>query len=137
MWCRGDASKLLPLSQANVFDIKIFVTVGNPEKKQKLLREGFGIDKNHIFWSREKSTPNEIMKYTAGKGIDVILSNSQNELLHEYWRCIASYGRFIDIGRMEVINHGDLSMNALRRHATFMSFDLSVMIVERPEIIER
>lgn len=77
------------------------------------------------------------MSHTGGKGIDVILSNSQNELLHEYWRCTASFGRFIDIGRIDVMNHGNLSMDVLHHHATFMSFDLSIISVERPEIIAR
>lgn len=134
---QGDTTKTLRVLQANAFDIKIYATVGNSEKKKELLCGGFGIEEDHVFWSRKKSTPNEIMKHTAGKGIDVILSNSQNELLHEYWRCIASFGRFVDVGRMEVMDHGNLNMNVLRRHATFMSFDLSIISVERPEIIER
>lgn len=77
------------------------------------------------------------MSHTGGKGIDVILSSSHDEMLHEYWRCIASFGRFVDIGRIDVMNHGNLSMDVFRRHATFLSFDLSILSVERPEIIVR
>ena len=77
------------------------------------------------------------MIHTGGRGIDVILSSSRNELLHDYWRCIASFGRFVDIGRIDMMNHGSLNIDVLRRQATFMSFDLSIISVEKPEIIAR
>lgn len=138
MWRRGNtSSKTLSIPQTNIVNIKIYATVGSQAKKQELLDKGFGIQEDHVFWSRDKSTPSKIMSHTNGKGIDVILSSSHDEQLHEYWRCVASFGRFVDIGRIDVINHANLSMDAFNRHAAFMSFDLSVVSIEKPEIIAR
>ena len=93
--------------------------------------------KDHIFDSRDPFTANALMERTADRGINVILCSARGQLMHEYWRCIASCGRFVEIGRTEILDNGRLHLDVFRRNATFTSFDLEVMSNARPDIISR
>ncbi|CAO2655100.1 Nn.00g101640.m01.CDS01 [Neocucurbitaria sp. VM-36] len=116
---------------------EIYATVGTIEKKHELLRLNLGISPDHILFSRDASTPSLLMQLTKGKGIDVILSSSRGELMHDYWNCIASAGRFIEIGRTEILDKGHLSLAPFNRNAAFASFDLEVLSKDQPEIVGR
>ncbi|KAI1419983.1 hypothetical protein F5Y12DRAFT_720070 [Xylaria sp. FL1777] len=119
---------------ARMVGAEIFATVGTDDKKAELLRMGFGIKEDHIFHSRDKFTARKILEQTRGKGIDVILCNARGDLMHEYWRVTADGGRFVEIGRTEVLDNGSLSLDIFRRNATFTSFDLEVMSQTKPHI---
>ena len=128
---------LAALQIARVCGAEIYATVGNPEKKKELLNMGFGIAEDHIFPSRDSFSTKALMEQTANRGIDVILCSSRGQLMHDYWRCIANCGRFVEIGRTEVLDNGRLQLDVFRRNATFTSFDLEVMSQTRPDIISR
>lgn len=122
---------------ANMVGAEVFATVGTEEKKQELLAMGFGIAEAHILPSRERSTARKLLQLTGGRGVDVILCSSRGELMHEYWGCIATCGRFVEIGRTEVLNNGKLSLDVFQRNASFASFDLEVMSKNRPQVTAR
>ena len=115
---------------------EIFATVGNDTKK-KILVEEFGISEDRIFNSRDISTVDDIMRVTERKGIDVILSSSSGDSMHEMWRCIAPMGRFIDVGRTDVLGGGKLSLEVFKRNATFSSFDLAFVFTQKPALVVR
>ncbi|KAK8054299.1 hypothetical protein PG996_013600 [Apiospora saccharicola] len=106
-------------------------------KKAELLAMGFGIREDHVFPSRDRFTPQAILERTGGRGVDVILCSARGELMHEYWRTVASGGRFIEIGRTEVLDKGSLGLDVFRRNATFASFDLEVISTTKPQITAR
>ena len=128
---------LAAIQIARMIGAEIYATVGTPEKKAKLLDGGHGIKEDHILWSRDKFSPKALLELTGGKGIDVILCSARGDLMHDYWRCIAFSGRFIEIGRTEILNSGSLNLDMFQRNATFASFDLEVISQTRPDIIAR
>lgn len=111
----------------------IYVTVGSPRKADVLVQQ-FGIPRDHILASRDHDTWRQLRD--AG-GIDVILSSSSGEHMQESWRCVAPMGRFIEMGRLDVINRGKLAMEVFERNATFSSFDIGLMHQQKPEFIGR
>ena len=115
---------------------EIFATVGNDEKR-KILVEEFNIPLSHIFNSRKMDAIDEIMKVTQRKGINVILSSAGGDLMHEMWRCIAPLGRFIDVGRTDVLGGGRLGLEVFRKNATFSSFDMGLIYRQKPSIMEK
>ena len=115
---------------------EIFATVGNAQKRRILIEE-FGIPPSHIFDSRRIETVDEIMKATQRKGIDVILSAAGGDLMHEMWKCIAPLGRFIDVGRTDVLGGGRLGLEVFKRNATFSSFDIGLIYRQKPCMIQR
>jgi hypothetical protein len=50
---------------------------------------------------------------------------------------LAQFGRYVDIGRREVLDHGGLNMNMFANHASFFSFDLGIIGWQKPEIFQR
>ncbi|KAF2705690.1 hypothetical protein K504DRAFT_460398 [Pleomassaria siparia CBS 279.74] len=125
---------LATLRIARHLDADIYVTVGNADKVELLERE-FGIPRDRIFSSRELDTPKKIWSATGNRGIDVILcSTTSGEQMIDFWTCIAPLGRFIEVGRLDVINHGKLPMEVFKRNATFSSFDISLVSKQKPHL---
>ncbi|KAI0125370.1 KR domain-containing protein [Xylariales sp. AK1849] len=102
---------------------EIFATVGNDEKR-KILVDEFGIAPNRIFNSRHLSAVDDII-------------NSRGDSMHETWRCIAPLGRFIDIGRTDVLGGGKLGHEVFERNATFSSFDMGLVYRQKPSLIAK
>ena len=103
---------------------EIFATVSNDEKKAFLERT-FNIPTSHIFSSRSVAFSNSIMNITNGSGCDIILNSLTGELLDESWRCVASNGTMIEIGKRDILDRNSLSMEPFRRNASFRAVDMS------------
>jgi len=114
----------------------VYATVGT-KAKEDVLVEKFGIPRSRIFSSRDASTPAKIWDATGGTGIDVILSSSSGEYMQETWRCIAPLGRFIEIGRLDVLERGSLPLGVFERNAMFTSFDLGLISRQKPVLFAR
>lgn len=115
---------------------EIYATVGT-DNKRKVLVEEFGIRDDHIFDSRSLATVDEIMRSTKRLGVDVILCSSSGDSMHEMWRCIAPLGRFIDVGRVDVLGSGNLGLEVFKRNATFSSFDVGLICKQKPAVAAR
>ncbi|KAK5997657.1 Prosolanapyrone synthase [Cladobotryum mycophilum] len=115
---------------------EVYATVGTDDKRRMLMEE-FGIPDHHIFNSRRLSAINDIMQATNQKGIDLILCSSAGDLMHETWRCVAPLGRFIDVGRTDVLGGGRLGLEVFKRNATFSSFDLGLIYRQKPSLISK
>ncbi|KAI0521826.1 putative polyketide synthase [Xylaria bambusicola] len=113
---------------------EIYVTVGSDGKRDFIIKN-FGLPPSQIFRSRHPTLIEDIMRATRGRGIDVILSTTQHAM-HEMWRCIAPLGRFIDLGRTAVLGAEKLSLEIFQRNATFASFDIVAIALEKPQVIE-
>ncbi|KAI1453383.1 putative polyketide synthase [Annulohypoxylon moriforme] len=111
---------------AKLIGAEIFATVGTDEKKQYLI-DNFGLQADHIFNSRDSSFVSGIRAATDGRGVDVILNSLVGELLHESWKCLADFGRFVEIGKRDIVDGGNLNMEVLSRGTTFTAFDLSML----------
>ncbi|KAI2613390.1 putative polyketide synthase [Hypoxylon sp. NC1633] len=103
---------------------EIYTTVGT-DAKRKFLVERYGVAENHIFSSRSVKFATDLMKATQGRGVDVILNSLTGDMLHESWRCIAENGNFIEIGKKDMLDRHNLSMEPFDRNASYRAFDLS------------
>jgi len=102
----------------------IYTTVGSKAKWNFLIHE-LGISDSHIFSSRDTSFVDGLKMITGGRGVDVIINSLVGDLLHASWECIAQFGRFIEVGKRELVDAGKLSMHLFLRNTTFTAFDLS------------
>lgn len=105
---------------------KVYVTVSTPEKKQVLL-DKFGINPSHVFSSRHTFFAQQIMEKTQGRGVDVVLNSLTGRALAESWRCLAPFGRFVEIGKRDIATFNSLPMEPLMRNVSFCSLDLAVV----------
>lgn len=109
----------------------VFATVSS-RKKKDLLIEHYAIPAAHIFYSRDTSFAQGVKRLTAGRGVDVVINSLVGEALVASWECIAPCGRFVEIGKKDILSNAALPMWAFRNSASFMAFDGAVWFQERP-----
>ncbi|KAK8009898.1 hypothetical protein PG990_008863, partial [Apiospora arundinis] len=114
----------------------VFVTVGS-EWKRELVKELYGLTDDHIFHSRESSFVDDVFHATAGRGVDVVLNSLGGELLQHSWRCTAPFGRFIDIGKADILANNTLEMGHFLRNVTFAAVDVAGMYAENKPLMQR
>lgn len=102
---------------------EVFATVGFDEKKQLLIDE-FGIPADHIFYSRNTSFAEGIMRVTKGHGVDVVLNSLSGDGLRASWECVAPFGRFIEIGKADITGNSSLPMASFAKNVMFAAVDL-------------
>ena len=99
----------------------VFATVGSEEQKAFLTRS-YGLDPRNVFTSVDFVVG--VLRATNSKGVDVILNTATGSMLHESWRLCAPYGRFVELGRFDVEDHGKLDMEVFKKGTTFTAFDI-------------
>ena len=122
------------IKMAQLVGAKIFVTAGSPAKVD-FLETRFGLPRSNILNSRTLDFRPQIMRLTEGKGVDVIINSLAGEALHESWRCLAMFGRFVELGKRDAVQNTRLDMAPFERSASFVSVGWDHFGYRRPEIV--
>ncbi|KAJ5107592.1 hypothetical protein N7456_004267 [Penicillium angulare] len=131
--CGGVGIASMQLSQ--MIGATIYATVGSESKAQYLVDQ-FNIPRDHIFSSRDASFEQGLMKATNGQGVDIVLNSLAGELLHASWRCVAEFGKMIEIGKRDFMEHGWLDLEGFGANKAFFGVDL-IRIGQKPGLISR
>ncbi|KAL8631914.1 hypothetical protein Q9189_002390 [Teloschistes chrysophthalmus] len=121
---------------AQTVGAELYVTVGSVEKRD-LLMEQYGIADDHIFSSRDTTFVKELMDKTNQRGVDVVLNSSAGDILHQSWQCLAPLGRFIEIGKRDIVQNSNLEMEKFADSVSFISVDLGVIMEAKPQLLKR
>ena len=62
---------------------------------------------------------------TDGRGVDVVINSLSGPLLKVTWDCIARFGRFVEIGKVDMEAGRHLHMRPFTRCALYASVDIS------------
>lgn len=122
------------LQIAKMIGAEIFCTVGN-QKKVDFIMQTFDIPRNRIFNSRDLSFVSDVLRETNDKGVDVVLNSLSGELLHGSWKCVAEFGSMIEIGKRDLVGHGNLAMDVFEQNRSYVGVDMSFIVIKRPHII--
>ncbi|PYI09179.1 hypothetical protein BO78DRAFT_363301 [Aspergillus sclerotiicarbonarius CBS 121057] len=114
----------------------IFTTVSSQEKRQ-LLMNMYDIPENRIFYSRDGRFAERIKLATNNRGVDVVLNSLGGELLLLSWSCLAPLGRFIELGKRDIVDNGKLPMRPFAKGTTFTCVDISLLTSLDPARIGR
>jgi NADPH:quinone reductase-like Zn-dependent oxidoreductase len=110
---------------------RILATVGTSEKKAFLMTQ-FGVPEEQIFYSRDSSFKEGVMRFTGGRGVDVIFNSLSSELQRVTWECIAPFGRFIELGKRDFTVNSRLEQAQFGDNVTFVGLDFRHMAMVRP-----
>lgn len=113
---------------------EIFVTVGNNDKRL-LVKSLYGIPDDHIFSSRDVSFARDIYRVTDGKGVDVILNSLSKEALLASWECIAPFGRFIELGKVDIESNSKLPMLQFSKNVAFFAVAVDHLSFHKPAVV--
>ena len=113
---------------------EVFATVGNIQKKS-LLMNRYKVPEDHIYFSRDVSFENGVMAITQQRGVDVAFSSASGEILQATWRCIARFGRFIDVSKADILSNNKLDMQPFLHNRTYSAVDIASLSQEKPKLI--
>ncbi|RDW73588.1 reducing type I polyketide synthase [Coleophoma crateriformis] len=116
---------------AQLVGAEVYATVGSNDKC-RLLIENYGIPEDHIFSSRNDSFTADIIAATNGRGVDVALNCLSGSLLHATWKCMAIFGRLVEIGKRDIETNTCLDMGGFQGNVSFSAIDLTYMGRFRP-----
>ncbi|KAM7191954.1 polyketide synthase [Naviculisporaceae sp. PSN 640] len=118
---------------------EVFVTVGHEVKKDILLKAygggESGLREDHILYSRDLSFAKGVKRLTAGYGVDVVLNSLAGDGLQASWECLAPYGRFLEIGKVDIRGNSNLPMAQFAGNCSFSAVDLRHIAVYRKDIL--
>lgn len=126
----------LAIQLAKHLGCEIFVTVGFNSKKA-LLAAKYDIPEDHIFYSRDLSFAAGIKRMTNGRGVDCVLNSLSGDGLVASWEVIAPYGRFIELGKVDIAENSKLPMAPFEKNATFSAVAIDDLIKERPKAFRK
>ncbi|KNG83926.1 hypothetical protein ANOM_008347 [Aspergillus nomiae NRRL 13137] len=109
----------------------IFVTVGNA-KKRTLVREQFQIPNENIFSSPDLGFFDQILRQTKYHGVNVVLNSLSEDVLQRSCSLLAPFGRFVEIGKKDIISNARLKIGCLERSASLITVDLTLLAKRKP-----
>ncbi|AVH63679.1 polyketide synthase [Nostoc sp. 'Peltigera membranacea cyanobiont' N6] len=105
---------------AQTIGAEIFVTAGSPEKRAFL--HSLGIE--YVMDSRSLAFADEVMQYTNGKGIDVVLNSLGGEFIPKSLSILAPYGRFLELGKQNIDENSQVGLRLSEKSLSFFTIDL-------------
>ncbi|KAI9683713.1 MAG: hypothetical protein M1822_005903 [Bathelium mastoideum] len=118
---------------ALMYNAEVFATVGDPAKKEVLIRR-YGIGEDHIFSSRSSAFLENIKSATNGRGVDMVVNSLSGERLRSSWECVAPFGRFIEVGKQDIQDRRHLPMAKFTDDTSFFAVDLIHIVDRKPSL---
>lgn len=110
---------------------EIYATAGTEEKRQLLRSLGVA----YVMDSHSLDFAEEVMTYTQGEGIDVVLNSLTGEAMYQSMKLLRGFGRFLEIGKKDVYEKSNLKMDIFKESISYTFFDLHKMLIERPDLV--
>ena len=109
----------------------VFATAGSEEKREYL--KSLGVE--HVMNSRTLDFAEEILTYTQGRGVDVVLNSLAGEAIAKSLSVLATGGRFVEIGKRDIYDDTQLGLLPFQKNLSFFAVDLMRLSQERPEVV--
>jgi len=106
---------------------RVLATAGNEEKRAWLRSLGVPL----VMDSRTLDFADETLRYTAGRGVDVVLNSLAGAFQQKSLDVCAPHGRFVEIGKRDLYENNSLSLATFQRSLSFSAFDLSTVLASR------
>lgn len=111
--------------------LEIFATAGSVEKR-KMLRD-MGVP--HVLNSRTLEFADQIMEITNGRGVDAVLNSLAREFIPKSLSVLAPFGRFLEIGKIDVYGNTRVRLNALKDNISYFVIDLAQHLSAKPDYV--
>lgn len=99
---------------------EIYATAGTPEKRRMLKRMGI----KQVMDSRSLGFADKIRAATKDRGVDIVLNSLAGPALIRSASCLASHGRFLELGKRDIYDNRQVGLRLFRRNISFSAVDL-------------
>lgn len=111
----------------------VIATAGTQEKREYVRRMGV----EHVFDSRSLDFSNKVLEATGGRGVDVVLNSLAGRFIAQSLKCLAPFGRFIELGKADIYRNGKLGLERLGENVTYSVVDMDRLAAARPDLHRR
>ncbi|MGB7344479.1 MAG: amino acid adenylation domain-containing protein [Pirellulaceae bacterium] len=111
---------------------EVYATAGSDEKREFLRSLGV----KHVSNSRTLEFGQEILSLTDRQGVDVVLNSLPGDAITESLRVLASYGRFLEIGKTDIYQNRMIGLSPFQDNLSYHAIDLDRMLRQRPELMQ-
>ena len=108
---------------------EIYATAGSSARRALL--HDMGIE--HVYDSRSTEFAELIRRDTDGYGVDIVLNSLTGAAQRAGLELLATGGRFVEIGKLDVYGNTRLGLYPFRRNLTFYYVDLALMVQTHPQ----
>ncbi|XP_072140156.1 fatty acid synthase-like [Dermacentor andersoni] len=108
----------------------VFTTVASEENREFLKRRFPVLQDRKIANSQDMSFEEHIMCETKGRGVDVVLNSLSEEKLQASVRCLATHGRFMEIGKFDLFENNYLGMSVFHQNVNFHGVMLDSLLLD-------
>ncbi|MDB6171653.1 MAG: Oxidoreductase, short chain dehydrogenase/reductase family [Chthoniobacteraceae bacterium] len=112
----------------------VIIATAGTETKRDYLRS-LGIE--HVFDSRSLGFRDQIMSITNERGVDLVLNSLTGQALHESVRCLAPFGRFLEIGKTDIYKNTKMPMERLGENISYHIVDVDRLAIQKPAMHSR
>ncbi|XP_018363681.1 PREDICTED: fatty acid synthase-like [Trachymyrmex cornetzi] len=109
---------------------QVFTTVSTNDKRDFIRKMFPTILDEHIGNSRDTNFEQMIMQQTKCRGVDIVLNSLAEEKLIASVRCLAQNGRFLEIGKFDLVSNNSLGMSAFQKGISFHGVRLENMMIK-------
>ncbi|MCK5067959.1 MAG: SDR family NAD(P)-dependent oxidoreductase, partial [Bacteroidales bacterium] len=106
-------------------------TVGSQQKRDYI--ETIGVRPDHILNSRTLEFSDQLMELTGGAGVDIVLNSLSGEAIFKSIRCLAPYGRFVEIGKTDIYRNSKLGLQPFGNNLSYFGVDVDRLFKQKEQ----
>lgn len=111
----------------------VLATAGTKEKRAYLRQAGV----QHVFDSRSLDFYDQVMDVTQRRGVDVVLNSLTGRFITQSLKCLAPFGRFVEIGKADIYRGAKLNLEHLGDNISYFVVDVDRLAAQRPDLHQR
>ncbi|MEO1602384.1 MAG: beta-ketoacyl synthase N-terminal-like domain-containing protein, partial [Pseudomonadota bacterium] len=120
---------LAAMAVARAAGARILATAGSDDKRA-LVRE---LGAEAVFDSRSLAFADAARAHTEDRGVDVVLNSLAGEAMLRSLDCLAPFGRFIELGKRDLLEDNLVGLRALRSNISYHAVDVDQLLSGRPK----
>lgn len=110
--------------------VEVYATAGTREKRE-LLRE---LGATRVLDSRSLEFADEILRATAGEGVDLVLNHLSGDALVKSLSLLKPLGRFLEVGKRDFFENSRFGWRLLQQRS-YHAIDLDKVVASGPRIL--
>lgn len=118
------------IQYARYVGAEVFATAGSPQKRDFLRLLGV----EHVLDSRRLRFGEEIMRITAGEGVDVVLNSLSGAAMRHSLRVLKPFGRFLELGKRDFYEDAKVGLRPFRNNISYHGIDADQLLAERSDL---
>ena len=111
----------------------IIATAGTEEKRVYVRSLGVA----HVFDSRSLSFADQVMEVTESRGVDVVLNSLSGPGIIQNIKCLAPFGRFVEIGKADIYQDTKLALKRFGENLSYHAVDVDRLMRQKPRLGQR